>query len=138
MTVLLSKRKEGELLFLKNSKELQVLTEKILMNEKYVPKKYRYCWVQHVIKLSMDIFCDVRRANIIYPRNKELLYRRIRYLQRAEENTGALMSQIDIARLTQPSINKNVFIEWEKLAADTRKNIARRIKGDCENFKELV
>ena len=137
MAVIASERKEGKLLFLIEAKELQALTEKILMNENYVPKKYRYCWFQHVIKIAMDVFCDVRRANSIYPQSKKQLQRRLSYLTRAEENTYALMSQIDMAKSTQTKINKNVMNEWEKLCANTRKHISLRIKGDLENFKNL-
>lgn len=135
MAVPVHERKQAELAFLSNSEKLESLTVDIVMNEKYVPKKYRYVWTHEAFKLSMDIFENVRRGNILFPRNEELLKQRIRYLRLAETDAEALLSQIAFARNRFP-IPQKLFEEWEKLCVATKRSIRGRINGDYERFKE--
>lgn len=135
MAVPVHERNTAELSFLSNAEKLENLTVDIVMNEKYVPKKYRFVWTQEVFKLSMNIFENVRRGNILYPRNEELFKQRIRYFRLAEADTEALLSQIAFAR-NRFSIPQKLFEEWEKLCVITKRAIRGRINGDYEKFKE--
>ena len=117
--------------------KLEQLTNDLVMNSKYVPKKYRYVWTQEAFRLSMAIFENARRANILYPRDEETLKRRLFYLQTAETDSEALLTQIAFAR-NNFSIPAGSLKEWEKLCIDTKNSIRRRRKDDFERFeKEL-
>lgn len=134
MAVPVHERKESNLAFLANAETLQELTNKIVMNEKYVPKKYRYVWTQEVFKLSMAIYENVRRANIIYPKSQKELDLRLNFLIDAETDSEALLSQIAFARKFFTSIPPTVQEEWEKVCLNTKKSIRKRRNDDSANF----
>ena len=127
-------RKESTLSFLSNAEKLQHLTNRIVMNDKYVPKKYRYVWTQEAFRLSMNIFKNVRRANIIYPKNVRELELRIEYLMKAESDAEALLSQTAFARQTF-DIPNGLQKEWEKLCINTKNAIRKRRKEDADRFQ---
>lgn len=137
MSVPVHERSVSPQSFLLNAEKLEQLTNDLVMNDKYVPKKYRYVWTQEAFRLSMAIFENVRRANILYPRDEETLKRRLFYLQTAETDSEALLTQIAFAR-NNFSISAGSLKEWEKLCIDTKNSIRRRRKDDFERFaKEL-
>lgn len=135
MAVPVHERTESQLAFLANAESLQDLTNKVVMNEKYVPKKYRYIWTQEVFKLAMSIFENVRRANIIYPKSQKELDLRLHYLTLAETDSEALLSQTAFARKHFSNIPSTVQEEWEKLCVSTKKSIRKRRNDDVANFK---
>ena len=122
MSVPVHERTESQLAFLANAESLQDLTNKIVMNEKYVPKKYRYVWTQEVFKLAMNIFENTRRANIIYPKSQKDLDLRLHYLILAESDSEALLSQIAFAQIFRIHLRKNgkscAFLLKEQLGRD--------------------
>ena len=134
MSVPVHERTESQLAFLANAESLQDLTNKIVMNEKYVPKKYRYVWTQEVFKLAMNIFENTRRANIIYPKSQKDLDLRLHYLILAESDSEALLSQIAFARKTFTNIPDSFKEEWEKLCVSTKRTIRKRRNDDAVNF----
>jgi len=133
MSVPVHERAISESSFLANAEALQKLTHELVMNDKYVPKKYRYIWVQGVFGLSMNIFENVRRANILYPRDEETLKTRLYYFVKAETDSEALLSQIAFARETF-NIPTSRLGEWEKLCVNTKNSIRRRRDGDFNRF----
>ena len=134
MAVPVHERTESQLSFLANAESLQDLTNKIVMNEKYVPKRYRYVWTQEVFKLAMNIFENVRRANIIYPKSQKELDLRLHYLTLAETDSEALLSQTAFARKQFSGIPQSIQEEWEKLCVSTKKSIRKRRNDDVANF----
>ena len=135
MAVPVHERTESQLSFLANAESLQDLTNKIVMNEKYVPKRYRYVWTQEVFKLAMNIFENVRRANIIYPKSQKELDLRLHYLTLAEADSEALLSQTAFARKQFSGIPQSIQEEWEKLCVSTKKSIRKRRNDDVANFR---
>lgn len=135
MAVPVHERTESQLSFLANAESLQDLTNKIVMNEKYVPKRYRYVWTQEVFKLAMNIFENVRRANIIYPKSQKELDLRLHYLTLAETDIEALLSQTAFARKQFSGIPQSIQEEWEKLCVSTKKSIRKRRNDDVANFR---
>lgn len=135
MAVPVHERTESQLSFLANAESLQDLTNKIVMNEKYVPKRYRYVWTQEVFKLAMNIFENVRRANIIYPKSQKELDLRLHYLTLAETDSEALLSQTAFARKQFSGIPQSIQEEWEKLCVSTKKSIRKRRNDDVANFR---
>ena len=135
MAVPVHERTESQLSFLANAESLQDLTNKIVMNEKYVPKRYRYVWTQEIFKLTMNIFENVRRANIIYPKSQKELDLRLHYLTLAETDSEALLSQTAFARKQFSGIPQSIQEEWEKLCVSTKKSIRKRRNDDVANFR---
>ena len=135
MSVPVHERSVSGLSFLLNAEKLEQLTNDLVMNDKYVPKKYRYVWTQEAFRLAMAIFENVRRANILYPRDEETLKRRLFYLQTAETDAEALLTQISFAR-NNFNIPAGSLKEWEKLCIDTKNSIRRRRKEDFSRFAE--
>ena len=134
MSVPVHERGVSDVSFLANAEKLQKLTNELVMNEKYVPKKYRYVWTQEVFKLAMNIFENVRRANILYPKDEETLKIRLKFLIKAETDSEALLSQIAFVRETF-SLPSGRLQEWEKLCINTKNSIRRRRNGDVESFQ---
>lgn len=131
MAVPVHERRQAKLSFLDNAELLENLTADIVMNEKYVPKKYRYVWTQNVFQLSMRIFENVRRGNILYPNTIDIFKSRIKYFRLAEGDTEALLTQIAFAR-KRFSIPSGLFEQWEKACVETKRAIRARIKSDYE------
>ena len=114
MAVPVHERRQAKLSFLDNAELLENLTADIVMNEKYVPKKYRYVWTQNVFQLSMRIFENVRRGNILYPNTIDIFKSRIKYFRLAEGDAEALLTQIAFAR-KRFSIPSGLFEQWERI-----------------------
>lgn len=134
MSVPVHERKESELSFLVKAEKLQYLTNQIVMNDKYVPKRYRYIWTQEVFKLAINIFEDARRSNIIYPKTKMEYDRRTELLINAETNAEALLSQIAFAREVF-NIPNGLLKEWESTCISTKRTMRKRRNEDAERFK---
>lgn len=133
MAVPVHERSESNLSFLINAERLQQMTNDLTMNENYVPKKQRYVWTQEVFQLAMHIFENVRRANILYPKDRDTLRLRMKYMIEAESDSEALLTQITFAR-NNFSIPNGSLKEWEKLCVNTKNSIRRRRKEDYEKF----
>lgn len=131
MSVPVHERGEAGRAFLDQAEQLQIMTDRLVMNNKYVGKKYRLTWANRVLGYAMNIFENARRANILYPTSQELLDRRIEYLRIAESDAEALQSQITFAR-TRFNIPKDACTEWELLCTKTRRSLKNRIAGDIK------
>lgn len=134
MSVPVHERSEAKLSFLIFAEKLENLTADIVMNEKYVPKKYRYVWVQKVFQLSMNIFENVRRGHILSSDATKMFNTRIKFFLLAGTDTEALLSQIAFAR-KRFSIPSGLFEQWEKMCLMTKKAIETKIKDDCKARK---
>lgn len=131
MSVPTHERSESIQQFLQLSKELQLKTSTIVMNQNWVAKKYRIVWANRALTYAMNIFENVRRANILFPTSQEKLDQRINYLTIAYSDCEALLSQIDIAK-TQFNIPYNTWIDWQALCTKTKRSINNRINGDIK------
>lgn len=66
MSVVQSKRGEGQLLVLSKANELSVYTIKICSNEKNFPKHYRWCITNKIVDAAIDISNDANMANSVF------------------------------------------------------------------------
>ena len=135
MAVPVHRRKESDLQFLINAENLQQKTHDAVMNETYVPKKYRYIWTQEVFKISMEIYENARKANEIYPRDESTLKNRLYLLLKAQTDAEALKGQISFARKNF-DIPSGTLKEWEKLCVETRNSLKRRREKDFKRFEK--
>ena len=83
MSVHSRKRKESELEFYKNGKELRAEFTRYLMSEKYVPKRYSFVFRLPGIDLVREMMEEITAANTIYPTTPEQLLKRKEHQQSA-------------------------------------------------------
>lgn len=87
-------RKSSEMQFYKVGQELQMEITKYVMNEKRVPKKWRYNIGNKMIATVDSMMDNIIAANSIFPTNDELLKRRNIYQVYANNNCYQLQNQL--------------------------------------------
>ena len=87
-------RKAAEMQFYKVGQELQMEITKYVMNEKRVPKKWRYNIGNKMIATVDSMMDNIIAANSIFPTNDELLKRRNIYQVYANNNCYQLQNQL--------------------------------------------
>lgn len=76
-SVLARNRTLSDLEFYKNLCDLRGTLTRFLMNEKNIPKKYRFVFAIPTIELLKELTCNITAANTVYPVNDhELQVRR--------------------------------------------------------------
>ena len=70
-TVLSRLRGLSELEFWKNGREIRTALTRYLMNEKKVPKRWRFVFTIPGINLAMKLMEEITAANTIYPTSEE-------------------------------------------------------------------
>lgn len=65
--VLARNRSLSSLEFYKAACELRSAVTKLVMNERNVPKKYRYVFAVPMVNLMHDLFANITTANTFYP-----------------------------------------------------------------------
>ena len=137
MSVPLHRRKESDLSYLIFAEELQQKTNDAVMNEKYVPKKYRYIWTQTIFNLAIDIYQKTRQIRDIQPFDEYTAKLKLNLLLKAKANVEALKGQIGFARKNF-SIPSGTLKEWEKICVQTKSAIATKFSRERENLKDLL
>jgi len=66
MSVVQSKRGQGELEVLTKARELATYTIKICTNEKSFPKRYRWCITNKIVENAIEINSNIGKANDVY------------------------------------------------------------------------
>ena len=94
MTVYKRNRKETATQYVITAQALQVAVIKYMMNEKYVPKKWRYMLAHGAMRISSDILDNVIGSYRTFPNTEERLTERKRYLDRANVGCYQLQSRL--------------------------------------------
>lgn len=100
MSVVESKREEGELRALTKARELAVYTIRICCNENNFPKRYRWCITNKVVETVLLINLYIEKANSVRLKNAtevEIETRR-KYQTIAIAETYAMTNLISISR----------------------------------------
>ena len=100
MSVVESKREEGELRALTKARELAVYTIRICCNENNFPKRYRWCITNKVVETALLINLYIEKANSVRLKNAtevEIEARR-KYQTIAIAETYAMTNLISISR----------------------------------------
>ena len=69
-SVLARKRSLSELEFYRNGCEIRTYLTRFVMNEKNVPKRYKFVFAMPIIALLLELFNNITMANSIYPINE--------------------------------------------------------------------
>lgn len=94
MTVYKRNRKETATQYVVTAQAMQVAVIKYMMNEKYVPKKWRYMLAHGAMRIASDILDNVIGSYKTFPNTEERLAERKRYLDRANVCCYQLQSRL--------------------------------------------
>ena len=86
MPVYARERKETAIQYVVTAQKLQTIVIKFLMNEKKVPKKWRFILVFGAIRKVNELLDNVVAAHNIFPNTEEKLKQRIDYLNKGVLN----------------------------------------------------
>lgn len=108
MTVLVRKRSVSDLEFYKNAVDIRSYLTRLVLNEKYVPKKYRFIFTIPMINLFHELFKNITTANTIYAINEHELQLRRDYQTLAISNCEQILQllQYMLDTLTTMDVNK--------------------------------
>lgn len=136
MSVVKSKRSEGQLSVFTKANDLAVYTIKICSNEKHFPKHYRWCITSKIVETALDINNNIIEANTIYVSDAQDYALRKERQQKALAASAALLSMTDIAYRTF-GIESGKIEHWTGLIMDVQTAIRNWKKFDAERYKNL-
>ena len=136
MSVVKSRRGQGQLEVLTKSRELATYTIKICTNEKNFPKRYRWCITNKIVESAVMINADINRANGIYVNNQNDLLLRLEFQNRALAEIGALIANIDIAYNVFGIEAKRVK-NWVGLIINVQTLLRGWKKSDLKRYKDI-
>ena len=98
MSVIKSKREEGQLLVLTKARELCAYTVTVCKNEKNFPKRDRWILTQPIVTEALSVMSCIRHANSVrVETQQDYDYRRNQQVQ-AYAHAEALLTLMDVQR----------------------------------------
>ena len=135
MSVVKSKRSEGKLRVVTKSAELAKYTINACSNEKYFPKKSRWCFVGKIVDSVIEVNSNILKANSIYVKNEEDFKLRRSYQNIALAELESLNGKIAIAYGAYGLPAKKVEY-WNGLLEELKVMIVNWRKGDENKYKK--
>lgn len=136
MSVVKSKRGEGQLAIITKANELATYTIKICSNEKNFPKRYRWCITSKIVDAAIEISNYANMANSVYVKDNNDYTLRKQYQTKALASTYALLSMMDIAYRTFGIESRRVE-HWAGLTAEVQAMLRSWRKADIDRYKNL-
>lgn len=136
MSVVKSKREEGELKVVTKANELATYTIRVCSNEKNFPKRYRWCITNKIVDAALDINNQIIKANSVYVKDKVDYELRKSYQTQGLAATYSLLSMIDIGYRTFGIDSKRIK-HWTSLVLDVQILMRNWRKRDIERYKSL-
>lgn len=116
--------------------ELAVYT--ITMVRKF-PKSLTFYTAIPTATAAKAVYAYLKRANCIYPKTKQELDMRIKYLLRAKAELEVLSTEIDIACTMQAhEMKETAIVKWYKLLSKEMGLVRKQITSDRARFKDLA
>ena len=129
MTVYKRNRKETSTQYVVVTQNLQVAIIKYMMNEKYVPKKWRYMLAHGAMRISSDILDNVIGSYRTFPNTEERLLERKRYLDRAVVGCYQLQSRLLCMVRTIDTVNAENLGNITSLLLDEIELLSKALKN---------
>lgn len=136
MSVVKSKRGEGQLVVLTKSSELAAYSIKICSNEKCFPKRYRWCITSKIVDAAVEISNNAVMANSVFVKDEFDYKLRKQYQTKALSSTYALLSMIDMAYRVF-GIEAGRIEHWTRLTVEVQTMLRNWRKTDIERYKSL-
>ncbi len=118
MPVYAKDRKETNIQYVVTAQKLQIATVRFVMNDKRVPKKWRYMLAQDIVNKVSELVDNVVGANTIFPNTEEKLDGRKKYLQRAIINAYQLENKLNALVRILETVTPNNLKEIISLLSD--------------------
>ena len=118
MPVYAKDRKETSIQYIVTAQKLQVAADRYVMNEKRVPKKWRYMLAQDVINKVSELLDNVVASNTVFPNTEERLALRKKYLQQAVINCFQLENKLLCMVRVIETVTPNSLSEITSLLSD--------------------
>ncbi len=136
MSVVKSKRGEGQLLVLTKANELATYTIKICSNEKNFPKHYRWCITSKIVDAAIEICNNANMANSVYVKDNSDYIIRKQYQTKALAATYSLLSMMDISYRVF-SVESSRMEYWVKITTEVQNMLRNWRKADMERYKNM-
>ena len=126
--------------FWDNAIELEISLTRFLMNEKFLPKKYRYIYAKPILDTVRRMWVHIVAATSIYPKTPELLKEKRDELKKAIFANETVIQEIQRMVLVLPiDVNKtdeigDKLVRESALLRSARKN--SRLQSDCKSEKQ--
>jgi hypothetical protein len=101
-------RKESPMEVITIAREIYLITYRLCMNERIIPKRHRYMVAKPIIEVASNIVDDINRANSIFPRNEVDKEIRYRYQKEGFANCDALLGKLELTSQLFPMSYKVV------------------------------
>ena len=137
MSVVKSKRGEGQLLVITKANELATYTIKICSNEKNFPKHYRWCITNKIVDSALDINNYITMANAVFVTDKNDVALRKQFQTKAIAASYALLSMMDIAYRTFGIESKKIEY-WTGLVIEVQNYLRNWKKSDAERYNDIT
>lgn len=136
MSVVKSKRGEGQLVVITKAEELAEYSVKICKNEKHFPKAFRWCFTMKIVDEAVSIYTLIREANTIFVMTKEDYSLRRRKQLEALSLTDSLLGLIDLAKRVY-GLDSDRVEHWALLVKNVSKPLCKWLKSDEERYKDI-
>lgn len=137
MSVVKSKRGEGQLLVLTKANELATYSIKICSNEKSFPKHYRWCITNKIVDAAVEISNFANMANSVYVKDSTDYQLRKQYQTKALASTYALVNMMDISyRVFGIESSRMEF--WTNLVMEVQNMLRNWRKSDMDRYKDIT
>ena len=119
-SVLKRKRSISELEFYQNAVQLRIDMTRFVMNEKNVPKRYRFIFAQPIITMLRNMINNIIAANTVYPTSESEMETRREYQTRAIINCEQLLQELQYMMTVLPVGADKLHTMADRLINETR------------------
>lgn len=136
MSVLKSRREQSEMQFFQTAVDIQNELIKFCMEEKNVPKKYRFVYAIPIIAEGQALVDNVVNANTIFVKTNEEVIDRRHYQNEANANCEKILQKLQSLR-TVLGIDSGQLKNIVGMVISEKGYITEWKKSDNQRYKEM-
>ena len=137
MSVLKSRRELSEMQFFQTAVDIQDKLIEFCMNEKNVPKKYRFVYAMPIIEKAEELVDNIVAANTIYPKTNEEVIDRRRYQTQALADCEKILQKLQSLR-RRLGADSGLLKEIVAMIQNERGYIISWRKSDNQRYKDIA
>ena len=136
MSVIKSKRELSEMQFFQTAVDIQDKLIDFCMDEKNVPKRYRFVYAMPLIEEGQKLVDNIVDANTIYPTTNEEVIERRKYQTKANANCEKIFQKLQSLRRHR-QIDSGLLKEIVGMVVAEKGYITAWKKSDNQRYKEI-
>ena len=136
MSVVRSKRSQGDLTLITKTEEMVKYTVHICQNENNFPKRYRWCVTNKIVDSAIDVNRFINAANSVRVEHADERRLRLLYQKKALAETYSLFATIRVADAVF-GIESGRLEHWARLIFDVQNYLRAWIKSDNQRFNNI-